>query len=79
MKMRKVKYSSKKWIPYTSKDEPGHYEYTEVGAALFHKFSTEYEEFENGPGNYTVAVIELGNGEVKLVSPDCIKFMEGAE
>lgn len=43
----------------------------------FHGWSQEYEEFESGPGNYTVAVVELDTGEVILPEAYLIKFCEG--
>lgn len=82
--MRKVKF--KTWIPIEHKlinglpgtmarvEGTGQWsnEYSESG--LFHKWASTYEEFENGAGNYTVAIVELPDGSIKEVLPICIKF-----
>ena len=44
--------------------------------AKFHQWGVEYEEFETGPGNLTVAIVELDDGSVKTVLPHWIKFEE---
>jgi hypothetical protein len=45
-----------------------------IGKGLFLQWGVEYEEFENGPGNYTVAIVELPDGSVESFMPNCIKF-----
>lgn len=45
------------------------------GQAKFHSWGCDYEELENGPGNYSVAIIELPGGSIKLVHPENIKFI----
>ena len=35
-----------------------------------------YEEFETGVGNYSVAIIELPNGEVVMPVADDIQFLD---
>lgn len=35
--------------------------------ARFHQWGCEYEEFESGPGNYTVAVVEFADGSIGTV------------
>ena len=45
-----------------------------VGKGLFHKFGTDYEEFESGPGNYSTAIVEMPDGSVRNVSIDLIIF-----
>ncbi len=47
-----------------------------VCKGLFHQWGVNYEEFETGPGNYTVAIVELLDGKVKEVTPDLIQFVE---
>ena len=44
-------------------------------SAVFHGFSTNYEEFDNGIGNYTVAIIEWPDGKVETVQADLIQFV----
>ncbi|SDU91381.1 hypothetical protein SAMN05216202_1527 [Pseudomonas mucidolens] len=39
--------------------------------ARFHQWGCEYEEFESGPGNYTVAVVEFADGSIGTVMPEC--------
>ena len=45
----------------------------------FHQWAGEYEEFESGPGNYTVALVEYSDGSIGTVMPDCIRFLDGEE
>jgi len=45
-----------------------------VGA--FHMWAAKYEEFESGPGNYTMALIEDENGQIRECWPDTVKFLE---
>lgn len=44
--------------------------------AKFHQWGAEYDEFENGPGNYTVAIVELEDGSIKTIPPNWLKFEE---
>jgi len=43
---------------------------------IFHAFGVAYEEFDNGPGNYSTAIIELSDGTVITPSADLIKFID---
>lgn len=43
---------------------------------LFHQWGSGFEEFESGPANYTVAIIELDNGSVVTTSPDKVIFLD---
>lgn len=61
----------KKWDPINRKYEE---EFSTQG--IFHQWAPMYEEFESGPGNYTVALVELYDGIVVEVPPKCIKFTE---
>ena len=80
--MRKVLF--KKWIPREiekfqlgerTKKGTGCFmeEFTEKG--LFHQWAAAYEEGSAGFGNYTVALIELPNGEIVQMLPSNIKFI----
>jgi hypothetical protein len=84
--MRKVKF--KKWIPIeyntlSSKtschrvrvDGTGKWEDDFTHEGVFHQWANAYEEFESGAGNYTVALIELKNGEMVEVLPSNITFI----
>ncbi|MPM68869.1 hypothetical protein SDC9_115804 [bioreactor metagenome] len=42
---------------------------------LFHCWGSEFEEFENGPGNYTVAIIEMSDGTIKTAGPSELQFL----
>ena len=45
-----------------------------VGTGLFHRWAEAYEEFEYGPGNYCVGLIELPDGTMLEVLPQLIRF-----
>ena len=47
--------------------------------ARFHQWGCEYEEFESGPGNYTVAVVEFADGSIGTVTPECIRFLDSEQ
>ena len=47
----------------------------EKGEAVFHQFGCNYEEFENGAGNYTTAIIEWPDGTVENVPVEMIRFV----
>jgi len=42
----------------------------------FHGWGSGYEEFESGPGNYTVAIVEFPDGKVDTVMPYLIRFLD---
>lgn len=46
-----------------------------IHAGVFHEWGATYEEFDNGPGNYTVALVELSDGTIEEVIPSNIKFI----
>ena len=74
----------KKWVPIRWADDAAHKriagtgcweeEYTQAG--LFHEWGSDYETLEDGVGNYTIAIIELPNGEIVEILPSNIKFVE---
>jgi hypothetical protein len=57
------------------KNENGDYEKVEIGEALFHQWGVDYEEFESGPGNFSVAIVEYNDGSIKMIYPPYIKFL----
>ena len=65
--MRKVKFKRCVDNRYES-------DFTHVG--LFHKWGSNYEEYENDIGNYTIALVELLDGTVEEVLPKNIKFYD---
>jgi len=77
--MRKVIF--KEWIPVEHKDGKkvmgtGCFSSEYTGSGLFHSFGFNYEEFNEGVGNYSVAIIELPSGEIVEVFPRNLKFVE---
>lgn len=44
---------------------------------LFHGWGVDYEEFETGPGNYSVAIVELFDGTVATYPANRVKFLTG--
>ena len=43
--------------------------------AYFHAWSTDYEEFENGPGHVPVAIVEDKDGRINIVYAGHIRFL----
>lgn len=74
MNRRKVIVS--KWTHVLEDDKPSEWRDVEIGEAWFHGFGADYEEFENGPGNYSTAIIEWPDGRVEMVRPDKIRFVD---
>ena len=44
------------------------------GTGIFHQFGCNYEEFNDWPGNYTTAIVEMPDGTVRNVPVDMIVF-----
>lgn len=42
----------------------------------FHMWGQAYEEFHSGPGNYTMAIIELSGGRVVTAMPEDVLFVD---
>lgn len=42
----------------------------------FHEWGCNYEEFEIGAGNYSVAIVELPDGKIITPSPNDIEFID---
>jgi hypothetical protein len=42
----------------------------------WHEWSSDYEEFESGCGNYAVGVVEHDDGSVALPRADYITFLD---
>lgn len=81
--MRKVLF--KKWIPtvkvndgkvWVTQEGTGKWEKDFTHKGVFHQWASAFEEFESGAGNYTVALVELENGEIEQVLPMNIKFID---
>lgn len=74
--MRRVECSTTQRVSQETYDITGQW-YTEVvEIGLFHGWGVEYEEFDTGPGNYSVAIVELPDGQVKTYPAYRVKFTE---
>jgi len=49
----------------------------EAAEGKFHGWGVEYEELENGPCNYTVAIVEMPDGSVQTLVPFLVRFLDG--
>lgn len=81
--MRKVRF--KRWIPRETdrndvfgvpKENTNMWEQGYGGEGMFHLWGVSYEEYESGPANYTVAIVELNDGTIVEVLPSKLKFEE---
>ncbi len=68
--MRKVTVSE-----YLKNDE-GFMLLVETGKGLFYEWGVNYEEFESGPGNYSIAIVEYEDGTIESVPVEQIKFID---
>ena len=48
---------------------------SEAKTGDFHQWGVAFEEFETGPGNYSIAIIEDSEGNVYEVFPSDVKFL----
>jgi hypothetical protein len=79
----------KEWIPQEwIKATPDRNGYLKEGTGVTSDFvnegeliqwGTDYKEFESGPGMYTVAVVKLKDGTIKMIHPTLIKFVISEE
>lgn len=47
-----------------------------IGEAIFHQFGKDFEEFENGGCEVSVAIIEWpASGKVEMIRADMIQFI----
>jgi len=45
---------------------------------MFLHWGEEFEELEGGPGNFTVAIVELPDGQVVKAFPERVRFLDAA-
>ena len=45
----------------------------------FHQWAAMYDEYMDGPGNYTVALVEESTGQIRECFPDTVRFIEKEE
>ena len=69
--MRRVTVKETVWNRETRKAE--HHEYE----AMFHAFGVDHNEFTEGPGNYSTAIVELSDGTIKNPNVLDVKFIDG--
>ena len=62
--MRKVEYTVQ------HKDKPN-----EVKIGTFHKFSTDFMEYEAGPAQFPVAIIEESDGKIVNIPTELVEFI----
>lgn len=43
---------------------------------FFHQWGVSFVEFETGPGNSTVAIVELDDGTIKEIYPEDTTFLD---
>ena len=62
---------------YKYATEAGQSQHTKkwLGTGVFHQFGIDYEEFENGPGNFTTAIVEMPDGTVENIPVHLIVFI----
>lgn len=57
--------------------ENGKWHSLEFGLGYFHEWGMNYEEFVgSGPGNYSVAIVELPDGRIGMPTADDIAFLD---
>jgi hypothetical protein len=59
-----------------AKTEQGSYLKKEIGDGTFHKWGSDYEEFESGAGSYSTAIIEKADGSILNHPVELIKFTD---
>lgn len=67
--MRKVEIISNKYVNgvLTTKVK---------GRGVFHKWTTDYEELENGVGIYPAAIIEKSDGQITVEYAGSVRFLD---
>jgi hypothetical protein len=48
----------------------------EIGRGLFHGWGKEFEEFDSGACEVSVAIVELDNGEVETYCANQVRFLD---
>ena len=54
----------------------GKYEEEKFVFGFFHEWGVNYEEFESGAGNYSVAIVELPDGKIITPLAEDIQFLD---
>ena len=53
-----------------------HYEKVDAGTGEFCEWGCDYEEFETGAGNYSIAIVKMPDGTVKTPRADMVEFIQ---
>jgi len=48
----------------------------EDGLGKFHQFGVAYEQFDEGVGNFTIAIVEMEDGTVRNIPVELIQFLD---
>lgn len=73
--MRKVIYKENVLVTKQDGSRPA-WELQDKGEALFHQFGLDYEEFESSGCSFSVAILELADGQVITVPAHLIRFID---
>lgn len=57
----------------------GEYKQIEGFEGLFHGWGVDYEELDEGPGSFTVAIVEMPDGTIKLPQARNVQFLDEAK
>ena len=68
--MSRVTWIERTWVP------PGRFENKEMGEAEFMAFGVDCEQFDNGVGSWSTAIIKLPNGKIRIIPVEHITFIE---
>ncbi len=64
---------------YKYSKDVGVYKPINFELGYFHTWGNDYEEFETGAGNYSIAIVELPDGKIVKVNPNDLKFLDTKE
>lgn len=64
---------------YEYNKDIGRYRPISFELGYFNAWGIDYEEVQNGAGNYSVAIVELPDGKVVKVNPSDLKFLDTKE
>lgn len=59
---------------FANKDGKGQSNKVLDGIGCFIEYGVSYEEFKNGAGNFSTAIVEMHDGTVRNIAVEMIKF-----
>lgn len=74
--MRTVQIFKRVFVPSEEQFKAGTWQNKPDKIGYFHSWGTDYEEFESGAGNFSVAIVELSDGTIIMPRADMVKFIE---